>query len=1295
MKCNLETILKKLLLLILIVSFILSPLPSVLADDGDETEIVIEDTRDGVGSEENEEAGNGDAAEEGEEVPPAETGEESGETAEETEEEAAVSIPFGFPGMGEDYVMSDRQLAEKGTLAAYGLPGILDKATEGVDYAPGELMFNADSSEYVSLVAAAYNADIVSFSLGIAVIRLRANTVYEAMTVAADTTVPMPAVNPNYNTSLAPAPAPKQKMLMMAKSAAVSGTSSVPTHETWQSWYDSFEDKELVDRYLQDPGAGDNQYQWMHERINSFAAWSVTTGSSSVRVAVIDTGVDPHHEDFAGTADSRLPRGDDPVYGSFYVDEGSNVVCYCVSDLSDTQRCYVTQDNNSRGHGTHCAGILAAAMGNGLGGAGVAPGITVVSINAYSYNYTGGFWSFSYADQAKAINLAKETGCDIISMSLGGYYYNSAVDTAVQNAVAAGCTIIAAMGNDGSNIKAYPAAYNNVIAVGNIASNGKLASGSNYGAWCDICAPGEMIMSTVPGDEPRYEIKNGTSMATPVIAGAAALYMSKFGHVSPAVMENVLKAATNKCASSGSGAGIIDLSKLFSGDKTPPEIICLDRGMNSLDSYTAGVAADGFVSVRFSGDSEDGSRVIVYTTDGTVPSVMNGSVSNGTLLEHETAESGSFSIPLSTLGTVGSTVSIKAIAVNGVGVASPVTSATIKLIPTDAATDVSIVCPESISPNSKVTLKAYVLPEIAEQSVIWSVTAPDGVSIDKNGLLSVPAYVAGTITVKAVSSANPSVFSEVNITAAQISKVSAILSAPAAVSLGCQPGLKQGEKYELNPQFLLEDGSVYSLYKSSDPEATDVLKASFSSSNSRVATVNADGVICAAGKGSAIISCRALDGSGKSAAVKVTVKQYVETIGISGLSSIAPGRSAVYMADVKPLNAGSRKLEWSLKDAPPGVTLDAARRTVKVNPGVSSGSSFFIIARATDGSGAEAQFEVRIQPRITYLNARLQNASNVVNCTYTTAGTLKDVTLFSSAVQGLDRTRAEIKPEYGTAYDVDFSWRSSNLKVATVDGNGTVTAHKAGKAKIFCEANDGSGKKATFTVTVITPASSFNISPAIRTDTGKYTLAFGRSMSFNSSLGSAYGTPSKPTSQSWRFEIAGGYTRDVTGLHSYIKINPKNGRVTVSKKLLTLWSYYDNDFILRVYSTVTYGTGANSLTYTAQSEDIILTQGTSKVGVYCYYDAEKKEYEYPVTSDTAYVGLSNTYILYCDDLLYTWNFNVSSSNPDVCGCRQCYSGGKPAIAVYGVSPGKAVIRVKSMDGTGRSYSFVITVKALG
>lgn len=270
---------------------------------------------------------------------------------------------------------------------------------------------------------------------------------------------------------------------------------------------------------------------WGMAAIQAPSAWDVTTGSPSVTVAVVDTGIEYTHPDLA--ANIATNPGEVPANG---VDDDQNGF---VDDVYGYD--FINNDANPMDdhfHGTHCAGTIGAVGNNGTGVAGVAWDVKLMPVKVLS-----GTGSGSIASVVAGINYAVNRGVKIVSMSLGTSSYSQTMENAIDNARQHGVLIVAAAGNSGQNSDMYPlypaaSSLDNVISVAASSQSDTLASFSNYGAVSvDLAAPGVNILSTTLSA--GYGYASGTSMATPHVAGMAAILKS----VNPALAYSEIKAA--------------------------------------------------------------------------------------------------------------------------------------------------------------------------------------------------------------------------------------------------------------------------------------------------------------------------------------------------------------------------------------------------------------------------------------------------------------------------------------------------------------------------------------------------------------------------------------------------------------------------------------------------------------------------------------------------------------------------------------------------------------------------------
>lgn len=270
--------------------------------------------------------------------------------------------------------------------------------------------------------------------------------------------------------------------------------------------------------------------QWGLAQISLPAAWDVTRGSPAIAIAIVDTGVDLNHPDLASKL--WVNPGEIPGNG---VDDDNNGFVDDVNGWNFVAGNNIPQDGI--GHGSHVAGIAAAATNNGIGVAGACPNCRIMPIRTMDDTGAG-----TYSNVAAGITYAAQKGARVINLSLGGTSYSQVLRDAVANASLVS-VIVAAAGNGNTQALFYPAAYDDfVMAVGATDAGDQRATFSNYGSWVDLMAPGVSVWSTLYDD--GYSTLSGTSMAAPFASGVAGLvYSQHIGWSANAVRAQLLHSA--------------------------------------------------------------------------------------------------------------------------------------------------------------------------------------------------------------------------------------------------------------------------------------------------------------------------------------------------------------------------------------------------------------------------------------------------------------------------------------------------------------------------------------------------------------------------------------------------------------------------------------------------------------------------------------------------------------------------------------------------------------------------------
>lgn len=1114
-----------------------------------------EETSEEAGSEASEEASAENTTEESLEEASSEASEDAADAAssEASEEQAnAPELPRGIEGMAEDYQLSDSEALIKAAAVSKKDEYFKDFAdlTEGVDYAKDQVVFLSETKEHAEEVALAYAGTVKSYENGVAVIDLSESeiTVADAYSCAFVEGINLPVVTPDYyfhvdapieadneylglyqnkdqqdaeetaaGTATEEAVAAEDASEEVSSDEEDDASSEEATEVTVEATEEASEDasedenefseverKLMAEPYLDSTAS---EYQWYHDMIGSYTAWEFMgvdglDKTGNVTVAVIDTGVAAHPE---------LNLVND---GEF--------------------------DDN---HGTLVAGVIGAKF-NGNGGAGVAPGVGILNLKT---DLTSG----SVMAQLRAAVDAK---ADVVNMSFVGNNTDPQFAAVVEEVYAAGITMVAAMGDSKSETAVYPAAYDKVIAVASVNEAGKLSAYSAAGAYCDVAAPGSNIWTT--DTDADYKMMSGTSMASPVVAGACALYMSEYGHVSPETMKDLLMASAEVSGEDGIGTGIVNVNKLLgvqagaSNAKIGKIKFALSKkGLtynfltNAAD--TATITATAFTA---NGKNDVTSQVTSYVWTS----------SNANVVEIRS-------------GANGRTVTI---ASKSVG-------------------------------SAKITVKAK--------------TA--GMKTYK--VASYTVKVTGQKTVKSVG---------LNAT---------------KVTLYADTGVKNA------PHTFKATATFYSDAKKKT--AIPVKGAPvWKSSNSKVATVDANGNITALKKGTAKITCAARDGSGKKATITVVVKKLVSSLEVKGRRYVTIGGGFKFSTKANK-DANSKAVTWSIQCISGGLAEATISKTgkVTVKKAATEHSKYRVTATANDLGHKQASYEFEVLKKTT----KITPSKKTVQVGTQKVGNLETYTTVSVT----------------TSNNGIVDWKASNKNIKiTKNGNSCrIDAVKKGKTTLTAVAQDGSGKKATITVKVNVPVTSVKVLPSNKERLADY-VATGASISFKSQVASTFGKPSV-TKVSWSYDVyVNGGTKLTTPKDA---VTRSGGKLSVKKNALD--KYKAVQVVLT--ATATDGTGikaSKTVTVVPRLKNFGFPQSTSRFMTLYYkmYAGNSEEvtgFEYltqkkTVSSPVPFKAVSNN------------NSIVKAS------CRWSNEFGCYVLYLEAKKVGKAKVTVRTLDGSGLS-----------
>ena len=446
--------------------------------------------------------------------------------------------------------------------------------------------------------------------------------------------------------------------------------------------------------------------------IDAPEAWDITTGSSEVVVAVIDSGVNYDHEDLSSNMwknTGEIPDNGIDDDGNGYIDD------YLGWDFANDDK--DPMDDND--HGTHCSGTIGGIGNNDVGVAGVNWTIRIMPLK-----FLDSCGSGSTSDAIEAIEYATMMGVPISSNSWGGGAYSEALIDAIEVFGNSGGLFIAAAGNDGEDndeTPHYPSSYNlpNIIAVAATDRNDTLADFSCYGKESvDVAAPGVDIYSTVISG---YDYMSGTSMATPCVSGIAALLKGRnpswgYPDIKNAIEQSVdPKASLDGMVATGGRVNAYGALRAGGSPGYPVVTTSQPTGITSNSAQGGGV-------VTSDGDADVTVRGVCWSTSAN-PTTANDKTTDGT-------GTGSFTSSITGLSP-GTTYHVRAYATNSEGTSYgddvPFTTSTVA--PTVSTTAVSSVTSTSAASGGNVTSDGGAT--VTARGVCWSTSANPTTADDK------------------------------------------------------------------------------------------------------------------------------------------------------------------------------------------------------------------------------------------------------------------------------------------------------------------------------------------------------------------------------------------------------------------------------------------------------------------------------------------------------------------------------------------------------------------------------------
>ena len=773
----------------------------------------------------------------------------------------------------------------------------------------------------------------------------------------------------------------------------------------------------------------------------------------------MDTGIKLGHQDVTAQLSTGFSGGS--------IDQSGNVTGGSTNGGNDVH-----------GHGTHVAGII-AAKSNSIGGRGIAYEAELLSVKVMRDDGSG-----TTAMIVKGLDYAIEKKVDIINMSLGGYAYQVFEADRVKKAYEAGIAVFCAASNDSAQSSAYPAAYEGAIAIAALDKNNHKADFSNYGSWVRYSAPGVGIYSTIATTTNAYGGMSGTSQATPVAAGIAAVLWNEVEGEGKTRVDNLLALMDRSCekvTGSGLGKGVVSLTKALGldGVTTVPSKPVFSEKTGKV--FITDTETEQTVTISAGAES-----IIYYSIDG-----KNVTYKNGVLSSNAKLYDSSTPIKLNEVCNAGGKVTIKAIAVNRNNqLASGAVSATYTLKP-KYATEIIIASAtgsKEVAKGKSLKLTAALTPTyVTDKSLEWSVEGnPAGITVK-----------AGTVTVKNTAAAG---FYTIKATAKSTggNYTGASNTFQIQVTEGNNPitVIKINNSKAVSKVNVGQNATSIVTVTKKDKTAGMADELTWISSNPETAAVEAAGntlTVRGVKAGKAKITGMAKDGSGKMVSYTVTVVQPVTGITISpalGNQQVAAGGSVNMTARVEPADATNKALIWTSNHP-----LVKVSSTGKVSVGAKAFGTVSITATARDGSGQSH----------TYVLMVTSGKVTKITVDQKTVNIFRVSNKFKAPTSTVVRVTAS--GDNPTAWTATSS-NSELVKVKSINNTGVeveATGKATGTATITVQSTDGTNKKAAFKVKVSNPATALHIAPQQgRTDR----LVYQKTMKLSGVLETSLGAPS-------------------------------------------------------------------------------------------------------------------------------------------------------------------------------------------